>query len=135
MGALEGLSRSVCVVQLRWLRPPVAVDGGERLGAEALSEETVRAFVAERRTLTRSMRSERALVPLLRYLRALGLVPPAAPTRPVSRPSRQLLPGLLAATRTGLSPAGDDELTIGNHLHEVTPVCWTHETPRLGVRK
>jgi hypothetical protein len=31
-----------------------------------------------------------------------------------------LLPGLLAATRTGLTPAGDDELMNLGHLHEVT---------------
>src|SRR6516165_9873932 len=43
-----------------------------------------------------------------------------------------LLPGLLAATRTGLSPAGDDELTNTKKHHGVTSrchllFCWAHE--------
>ena len=31
-----------------------------------------------------------------------------------------LLPGLLTATRTGLTPASDDELTTQDHLHQAT---------------
>src|SRR5258707_6349089 len=43
-----------------------------------------------------------------------------------------LLPGLLAATRAGLSPAGDDELTNTKIHHGTTsrchlPFCWAHE--------
>jgi hypothetical protein len=30
------------------------------------------------------------------------------------------VPGLLTATRTGLTPASDDELTTKDHLHQVT---------------
>lgn len=46
-----------------------------------------------------------------------------------------LLPGLLAATRTGLTPAGDDELT--NHDQPPTwptsKFCWAYESARLGI--
>src|SRR5665648_800592 len=42
-----------------------------------------------------------------------GLRPDPFPDRAAS-----LLPGLLAATRTGLSPAGDDELTNEDLLHQ-----------------
>jgi hypothetical protein len=47
-----------------------------------------------------------------------------------------LLPGLLAATRTGLPPAGDDELTNTKNHHGVTsqrylPFYWAHEISRL----
>ena len=43
-----------------------------------------------------------------------------------------LLPGLLAATRTGLPPAGDDELTNTKKHHGITSrchllLCWAHE--------
>jgi hypothetical protein len=43
-----------------------------------------------------------------------------------------LLPGLLAATRTGLTPAGDNELTNTKIHHGLTsrchlPFCWAHE--------
>jgi hypothetical protein len=39
-----------------------------------------------------------------------------------------LLPGLLAPTRTGLTPAGDDELTTEDHLNMATSCL-------LGARK
>ena len=37
-----------------------------------------------------------------------------------------LLPGLLAATRTGLSPAGDDELAMSDQLNSITSIFWAH---------
>jgi len=47
-----------------------------------------------------------------------------------------LLPGLLAASRTGLAPAGGHELACGSpHLSWTTPFwvrcphCWAHESP------
>ena len=46
------------------------------------------------------------LLPLLKGFRRW------APAQPVSRPTASLLPGSLATTRTGLAPAGDDELLI-----------------------
>jgi len=44
-----------------------------------------------------------------------GLRPDQFPNQAAS-----LLPGLLTATRTGLTPASDDELTTKDHLHKVT---------------
>src|SRR3954454_10358594 len=61
------------------------------------------------------LRTARSL-PLHRAFDA-GLRPDPFPDRAAS-----LLPGLLAATRTGLAPAGDDVLTNLGHLHEVTSV-------------
>jgi hypothetical protein len=40
--------------------------------------------------------------------------------RPYPDEAASLLPGLLAATRTGLTPAGDDELTTKDQLHTTT---------------
>jgi hypothetical protein len=47
-----------------------------------------------------------------------------------------LLPGLLAATRTGLTPAGDDELTNTKINRGLTsrshlPFCWAHGTTSM----
>src|SRR5712691_5925361 len=65
-----------------------------------------------------------------------GLRPGPLPDRAAS-----LLPGLLAATRTGLTPAGDDELMLGSG-HEIAPPPnrWAHvvfppdrDAPRSGV--
>jgi hypothetical protein len=63
-----------------------------------------------------------------------GLRPGPFPNRGAS-----LLPGLLAATRTGLPPAGDDELTNTKTHHGLTSrrhlrFCWAHETSRLRCR-
>jgi hypothetical protein len=40
--------------------------------------------------------------------------------RTFSSDPANLLPGPLAATRTGLTPASDDELTTKDHLHQVS---------------
>ncbi|CAI7973810.1 hypothetical protein FRAHR75_1140018 [Frankia sp. Hr75.2] len=39
-----------------------------------------------------------------------------------------LLPGLLAATRTGLPPASDDELQITSWPHGPPPDHWAHSS-------
>jgi len=54
-----------------------------------------------------------------------GLRPDPFPDRAAS-----LLPGLLAATRTGLAPAGDDELMNSRISHSWLhlPFCWAHES-------
>jgi hypothetical protein len=52
-----------------------------------------------------------------------GLRPPPFPDE-----AANLLPGPLAATRTGLPPAGDDELTTKDQLHTTT-------SSLLGARK
>src|SRR5918998_6226331 len=48
-----------------------------------------------------------------------------------------LLPGLLAATRTGPTPAGDDELanTRISYMRSqpLLPSCWTHSMRRIGA--
>jgi hypothetical protein len=49
-----------------------------------------------------------------------GLQPDPFPDQAAS-----LIPGLLAATRTGLTPAGDDELILDHDLHiDLQP--WAH---------
>ena len=54
---------------------------------------------------------------------------------PLPGQAASLLPGLLAATRTGLPPAGDNELTnskIRCYITAPPPRCWAHERSRLG---
>src|SRR3954469_22930806 len=70
------------------------------------------------------LRTARSL-PLHRAFVA-GLRPGPFPDRAAS-----LLPGLLAATRTGLAPAGDDELTNLGHLHRSPPVPLGARTIRV----
>ena len=36
------------------------------------------------------------------------------------------LPGSLAITRTGLAPAGNDELAMSVHLIGITSIFWAH---------
>jgi hypothetical protein len=75
--------------------------------------------------------TDRIVAPPYRAFDA-GLRPGPFPDRAAS-----LLPGLLAATRTGLPPAGDDELTNTKKHHGTTsrchlPFCWAHE--KTGLR-
>src|SRR6266540_490841 len=51
-----------------------------------------------------------------------GLRPDPSPDRALS-----LLPGLLAATRTGLTPAGDDELALDQVTSQHHLQLWAHE--------
>src|SRR5215471_7035627 len=74
--------------------------------------------------------TDRIVAPPYRAFDA-GLRPGPFPDQTAS-----LLPGLLAATRTGLPPAGDDELTNSKIHHGATSqchlrFCWAHERPRL----
>ena len=76
--------------------------------------------------------TDRIVAPPYRALDA-GLRPGPFPDRAAS-----LLPGLLAATRTGLPPAGDDELTNTKIHHGTTsrlhlPPSWAHITDRYHV--
>lgn len=92
-----------------------------------LTDDVVRAFVVERRTVTRRLRSERALVPVLRYLRALGVAPAAAPAV-ASTPAEMLLQrfGSFLSTEKGLAPE-----TVRSYLSMVGPFVVGH-AERLG---
>lgn len=92
--------------QLRLMRYLSIFLAAEGLSAGDLSVEVVGRFVAGRRARHASFRSERALVPLLTFLRDLGVAPVApvvAPTGPV-----EVLLGRFAEylrSRRGLTPA------------------------------
>ena len=52
----------------------------------------------------------------------VGLRPDPFPDR-----AANLLPGSLATTRTGLTPAGDDELVVeSDHVIVIPPDLWAH---------
>lgn len=56
------------------------------------------------------------------------------PPDPFPNQAASLLPGLLATTRTGLTPASDDELTITGHLHKATRNLLVARTIEARVR-
>ncbi len=60
-------------------------------------------------------------------LRTAGLLPPRG-FRRWAKPS--LLPGLLAATRTGLTPAGDDKLALDTNYIS-TSNSWVNGTAKI----
>jgi len=117
-----GYSPRSFAAQLRLLRHLSGWLAVRGLATEALTEEMVRAFVAERRTVTTSMRSERALAPLLGYLRALG-VAPAAASAIASTPAEALLQrfGSFLSTEKSLAPA-----TVRSYVSLVRPFVLTH---------
>lgn len=99
----------------RWL----ATQG---LALPELSEEVAAQYVAVRRQERSFLRSERALRPLLGYLRGLGVVPAAGAAVPES-PGEVLLArfaGYLAGER-GLAPA-----TVSSYLSQVRPFVAAH---------
>lgn len=82
-----------------------------------LTEEAVARFVAVRRAMTSNMRSERALVPLLSYLRRLGLAP-MAPVVVATTPAEVFLQRFAQhlSNERALAPA-----TVRSYLLQVRP--------------
>jgi integrase/recombinase XerD len=122
-GRLAGLgySPSGAEGQLRLMQHLSVSLAAEGLSAGDLTVEVVGRFVAGRRARGTSFRSERALVPLLTFLRELGAVPVApvvAPTDPV-----EVLLGRFAdflTTQRGLAPA-----TVASYVSQVRPfLAW-----------
>lgn len=120
--AALGYSPRSLEAQLRLLRHLSGWLAVRGLGPDALTDDRVRAFVVERRTVTASMRSERALVPLLGYLRALDIAPVVTPTL-VSTPAEALLQrfGSFLVTERGLAPQ-----TVRSYLSLVGPFVVAH---------
>lgn len=85
-----GYSPRSVEAQLRLLRHLSTWLAARGLTAEALTEEVASAFVADRRAMTSNMRSERALLTLLGYLRALGVAAGRLPEVPAT-PAEALL--------------------------------------------
>lgn len=108
--------------QLRLLRHLSAWLATRGLTTDALTDEVVRTFVADRRQVTTNMRSERALAPLLRHLRALGVAPEATPKIP-STPAEALLErfGSFLSSEKSLAPE-----TVRSYLSLVQPFVITH---------
>jgi len=117
-----GYSPRSFAAQLRLLRHLSGWLAGRGLATEALTEEMVGAFVAEWRTVTTNMRSKRALVPLLGYLRGLGVAPAVAPAVPAT-PAEGLLQrfGSFLSTEKGLAPE-----TVRSYVSLVRPFLATH---------
>lgn len=108
--------------QLRLVRHLSRWLAARGLMTDALSGEVVRAFVAERRRTTTKLRSERALVPLLRYLRTLDVAPAMAPEVPAT-PAEALLQGFggFLASEKRLAPA-----TVRSYCSLVRPFVVAH---------
>ena len=117
-----GYAPSSIEAQLRLVRDLSAWLAARCLAPGLLTDDVVRAFVVDRRTVTRRLRSERALVPLLRYLRAFGVAPAAAPAVP-STVAEALLErfGGFLSTEKGLAPE-----TVRSYLSLAHPFVVAH---------
>jgi len=73
-----GYSARGSQAQLRLMKHVSGWMSAQGLATGGLTDEAADRFVADRRRSHRSMRSSRALVPLLRHLRSRGVIPPAA---------------------------------------------------------
>jgi integrase/recombinase XerD len=117
-----GYSPRSAEAQLRLLRHLSGWLADRGLGVEALGAEAVRAFVAERRRVTTKLRSERALVPLLGYLRALGVASASTPATP-STPAESLLHRFSSFLLTEKSLAPE---TVRSYASLVRPFVAAH---------
>lgn len=127
LGELVGLGYSPRSFegQLRLLRYLSGWLAAEGLAAEGLTVEVIGRFLAERRRIGSKMRSERALVPLLRYLRRIGVAPEPMPAAPGS-PTEALLAGFahcLLAER-GLAP-----VTVSGYVSQARPFLTAFPDP------
>jgi integrase/recombinase XerD len=114
-----GYSPSGAQGQLRLMKHLSVWLAAEGLWADGLTVDVAACFVAGHRAWHTSLRSERALVPLLAFLRGLGVVPVVAPTDPVD-----VLLGRFAdylRTQRGLAPA-----TVINYVSQVRPFLVWH---------
>lgn len=105
---------------MKYLSVSLAAQG---LSAGDLTVEVVGRFVAGRRARRVSFRSERALVPLLTFLRELGAVPPApavTPTDPVEVLLERFAQYLSA--QRGLAPA-----TVASYVSQARPFLAWHD--------
>ena len=75
--ARQGYAARSFEAQVRLVRHLSEWMTAEGLTSAELTEEVLARFVADRRRVTSNMRSRRALVPLMGYLRDLGVAPPA----------------------------------------------------------
>ncbi len=117
-----GYSPRSLEAQLRLVRDLSAWLAGKGLQTSGLTDEVVSSFVLERRRMTTTMRSERALVPLRRYLRELGVAPASGPENP-STVAAGLFEsfGVFLSLERGLAPE-----TVRSYLSLVRPFVVVH---------
>jgi len=119
-----GYSPRSSEAQLRLMRHLSGWLGVQGFSVGDLTGEVSAQFVAARRGLYSHLRSQRALDPLLGYLRGRGVAPmparvsPAAPSGVVAERFAQYL-----STQRGLAPA-----TIRSYLAQVRPFLVAHES-------
>ena len=105
------------------------------LAVSELSEEVAGQYVAARRRERSHLRSERALRPLLGYLRGLGIVPAAE--APVPETAGEVLLARFAAHLAG--ERGLAAATVSSYLFQVRPFVAAHADPgrwsSLGARQ
>ena len=117
-----GYSSRGSEAQLRLMKQVSGWMSAQGLAAGGLTDEVADRFVADRRRSHRSMRSSRALVPLLRYLRSRGVIPVAAVVVAVE-PAGVLLErfSVYLSRERGLAAA-----TVRSYVSQVRPFVAAH---------
>jgi len=117
-----GYSSRGSEAQLRLMKHVSGWMSAQGLGVAGLTDVAAERFVADRRCSHRSMRSSRALVPLLRYLRSRGVISAAAMVVAVG-PADVLLErfALYLSLERGLAVA-----TVRSYVSQVRPFVVGH---------
>ncbi len=111
--------------QLRLLRHLSEWLAAQGLATGDLITEVVGRFLAERRRAGAKMRSERALAPLLGYLRRVGVAPDPLPATPES-PAEVLAAGFV---HYSLVERGLDARTVAGYVGQVGPFLAVFPSP------
>jgi len=117
----RGYSTRTVDAQMRMLRDLSGwlEDGG--IALPALDDDAVEAYVSQRRLRTPTLRSSRALAPLVGFLRDQGMVPPPPPKVVAQGPTR-----ILAEFEEYLfEMRGLSEATVASYCSQVRPLVWS----------
>jgi len=107
--------------QMRMLRDVSGWLGDHEIGLTALDDDVVERYLSQRRLRAQTLRSSRAMAPLLGVLRDQGVVPPAPPKAVTEGPARILVEfeEYLRQER-GLA-----EATVASYSCQVRPLVWS----------
>lgn len=117
----RGYSTRTIDGQMRMVRDLSRWLGDHGIGLAALDDDVVERYLSQRRLRARTLRSSRAMAPLLGVLRDQGVIPPASPKAVTEGPAR-----VLAEFEDYLrQERGLSEATVSSYCSQVRPLVWS----------
>jgi len=117
----RGYSARTIDGQMRMLRDLSGWLDDYAIGLAALDDDVAERYLSQRRLRTQTLRSSRAMAPLLGVLRDQGVVPPASPQAVPEGPGRVLA----EFEEYLLRERGLAEATVASYCSQVRPLVWS----------